>query len=637
MSTHSFLIWRPLLVATICGTLIQPLRGQNTFVVTTGADGGTGSLRSAIANASDGDAITFAISGTITNLAGELLIGNSLDIIGPGPNSLAVSGNYLSRVFNISGGAVVSISGLTIFNGHAADGAESTNSATPGGPGNDGGGIYNSGTLTLSNCVVTQCSSGRGGLGYSSPILPFGGPGSSDGGPGGNGGGVYNAGTLTLDSCNFITNSSGSGGDGGSPRSGGLPGSAGGSGGNGGGIFDAGVLTATACTFGFNNAGAGGAGGRGGSGAASSQDGGGGGRGGDAGSGGGLYDQSSPTLTSCTFAGNTAGPGGSGGAGGSGYSSFQSIYPPGAGGSGGDGGTGGSGGGICCLGFFQTIACTITTNVGGEGGNGGQGGTALPNSRGAGGNGGNGGNGGSGGGGGGVNNQGGGSTTFQNVLAAQNLSGAGGLPGSGGAGGPGTPRGANGSAGANGPDGSGPDLLGDFTSNGHNLIGLADGNSGFTDGVLGDIVGSGTPLDARLGPLANNGGFALTCALLAGSPALDSGDDTLLDPPLSVTTDERGLPRRSGSHVDIGAFELQRAALPLCFTSITRTTNGTIQMTLTNLPGASLTLLGAASPALPLPAWTVLGSFPEIAPGQFQFIDLACTNLSQRFYRLRCP
>ena len=125
MSTHSFLIWRPLLVATICGTLIQPLRGQNTFVVTTGADGGTGSLRSAIANASDGDAITFAISGTITNLAGELLIGNSLDIIGPGPNSLAVSGNYLSRVFNISGGAVVSISGLTIFNGHAADGAES--------------------------------------------------------------------------------------------------------------------------------------------------------------------------------------------------------------------------------------------------------------------------------------------------------------------------------------------------------------------------------------------------------------------------------------------------------------------------------------------------------------------------------
>jgi hypothetical protein len=226
---------------------------------------------------------------------------------------------------------------------------------------------------------------------------------------------------------------------------------------------------------------------------------------------------------------------------------------------------------------------------------------------------------------------------LQNVLAAQNSSAAGGLAGVGGAGGVGHPSGSSGYPGSSGIAGSGPDLYGAFTSNGHNLIGLADGNYGFTDGVLDDMVGSGTPLNALVGPLANNGGPTFTCALLSGSPALDSGDDSLLAAPAGLTTDQRGLPRKSGSHVNIGALEVQWASNPIRVAACISSTYGAVLMTLTNVPGASLTMLAATNASLPLSTWTVLGPITEFAPGQFQFIDLAITNLPQRIYRVRCP
>ena len=182
-----------------------------------------------------------------------------------------------------------------------------------------------------------------------------------------------------------------------------------------------------------------------------------------------------------------------------------------------------------------------------------------------------------------------------------------------------------------------PDLLGAFTSNGHNLIGLDDGNTGLTDGVLGDIVGSGTPVSPLVGPLTNNGGLTFTCALSAESPALDTGDDTLFEAPSGLTTDQRGLPLKSGSHVDIGAVEFQWASNPIRLAACTRTMNGAVQVTLTNVPGASLTMLAATNPSLPLSSWTVLGPITEFDPGQFQFVEAAPTNLPQRIYRVRCP
>jgi CSLREA domain-containing protein len=60
--------------------------------------------------------------------------------------------------------------------------------------------------------------------------------------------------------------------------------------------------------------------------------------------------------------------------------------------------------------------------------------------------------------------------------------------------------------------------------------------------------------DPMLGPLANNGGPTQTHALLAGSPALNSGDPAFTPPP---TTDQRGEPRVADVVIDKGAYEAQ--------------------------------------------------------------------------------
>jgi hypothetical protein len=101
----------------------------------------------------------------------------------------------------------------------------------------------------------------------------------------------------------------------------------------------------------------------------------------------------------------------------------------------------------------------------------------------------------------------------------------------------------------------GQDVSGAFISDGHNLIGVVNGSTGF--GAAGDQLGNvGDPLDPMLAPLANNGGPTRTHALLAGSPAIDQGDNNG-----APTTDQRGVSRPrdgdgNGSRiVDIGAFE----------------------------------------------------------------------------------
>ena len=100
-----------------------------------------------------------------------------------------------------------------------------------------------------------------------------------------------------------------------------------------------------------------------------------------------------------------------------------------------------------------------------------------------------------------------------------------------------------------------------MTSQGHNLV--QDPSGCF---ITGDLTGNITGQDPLLGPLADNGGPTFTHVLLAGSPAIDSGDDSVLGPPHILATDQRGagFPRLQGAHVDIGAYEsaLQPAAPP---------------------------------------------------------------------------
>src|SRR5438094_2670018 len=87
-----------------------------TIVVTNkGDDANPGTLRNALANAANGDTIDASgISGIISLTNGELFVGNSLTITGPGPSTLAVRGSGGSPVFTIRADAPVTISGLTI-------------------------------------------------------------------------------------------------------------------------------------------------------------------------------------------------------------------------------------------------------------------------------------------------------------------------------------------------------------------------------------------------------------------------------------------------------------------------------------------------------------------------------------------
>jgi CSLREA domain-containing protein len=80
-----------------------------------------------------------------------------------------------------------------------------------------------------------------------------------------------------------------------------------------------------------------------------------------------------------------------------------------------------------------------------------------------------------------------------------------------------------------------------FTSD-HSLD--SDDSCGLTD------AGSHPGVSPLLGPLANNGGPTDTHALLAGSPALNAGNNATC-----LATDQRGVTRPQGSACDIGAFE----------------------------------------------------------------------------------
>ncbi|MGH7224886.1 MAG: choice-of-anchor Q domain-containing protein, partial [Gemmataceae bacterium] len=168
-------------VVTDAGDYSQQGAGDNP----TDTNGGV-SLRSAIAaanaDAANGisDTITFSptLDGqTLTLTQGQLeLTADSGNISIYGGNQITVSGNNQSGVFTIDAGAQVNISGLTIEDGNASA----------------GGGIYNSGTLTVSNSTLEH--------------------NQAFGEYGGEGGGIYNAGTLMVNNSTLADNSSGSGG-----------------------------------------------------------------------------------------------------------------------------------------------------------------------------------------------------------------------------------------------------------------------------------------------------------------------------------------------------------------------------------------------------------------------------------------
>ncbi len=269
------------------------------FVVTTTDDHDDGAcsfadctLREAInaANATSGSTVSFKsqVTGVITLQAtlGGLTISNSVTVVGPGARTLAVSGNGAVRVFNVTSGTSV-ISGLTIQDGSAAGTTGQTGM---------GGGILNSASLTVNDCMFTG-NSATGGNGLT----------ESNSGGKGQGAAIYSAGILTLNRCTFSGNTATGGNAGVNITKG--PGGNGGAG-QGGAVFnEAGesFLTISSCSF-FANIARGGHGGNGST----------GGNGG-AGNGGAICNAGQMTTTACTISSNAGGnssggtgPGGNG-------------------------------------------------------------------------------------------------------------------------------------------------------------------------------------------------------------------------------------------------------------------------------------------------------------------------------------
>jgi len=93
----------------------------------------------------------------------------------------------------------------------------------------------------------------------------------------------------------------------------------------------------------------------------------------------------------------------------------------------------------------------------------------------------------------------------------------------------------------------------------HNLIGLDDGSSGLLPNI--NLLGSvANPIDALLGPLADNGGATATHLLLPGSPAIKAGINTLEGGNQTVLArDQRGFDRVVEGPIDMGAVEVSYA------------------------------------------------------------------------------
>ncbi len=486
-----------LVAASVGGTtvggdiLFTTLPAANLLVMNT-RNSGSGSLRDAIAAADPVDTIHFdpALHHQTITLSGAIYIDHRVRIVGPGADKLAVSGNNVGQVFYLGSNGNAFISGLTICEGNS--GSRWSNA----------GGIFNyHGMLTLEDCVL----SGNVSLGVT----------------GAGGGALLNTGDLVVRRCSFNKNRA--------------PGS-------GGAIYNSAygrTVSISDSSFVENGTTIGGYPLEG---------------------GGAVYTDSTVTISRCLFQGNTADPYTSGRSTGGGallhdnrgyanseVSVTDSTFVSNACGSNNGGAVINSGsrgrmnirgstfngnrarGGGAVVNMNRAVILIVNSTVGANTSNYG----------------------------GAVFGQGGaldlrGCTVTGNISDSQD---GGGIRVSGA-------QILNlgnclivGNTGGKHPDVAMFDFFGkpqSVTSLGHNIIGVGGQSLGWS---AADLVGSAAdPVDPFIGPLADNGGPTWTHALLPGSPAMNSGNNALVDSP----GDQRGagFPRLYGIAVDVGAYEV---------------------------------------------------------------------------------
>lgn len=167
-------------------TLREAIVAANTDTSIDGSTPGSGA-----------DSIVFATGGGTITLSGAQLpiITDDLTITGLGASSLTIDANDQSRVFQIGAGVTAHISALTIHDGRS----ESVN----------GGGIFNSGTLTLDSVTLTSNKTDfDGGAVYNADVLGIENS-TLSGNSAQNGGGVRNSGSLTIQGSTLSGNFTG--------------------------------------------------------------------------------------------------------------------------------------------------------------------------------------------------------------------------------------------------------------------------------------------------------------------------------------------------------------------------------------------------------------------------------------------
>ncbi|MBI3151028.1 MAG: hypothetical protein HYZ21_02755 [Chloroflexi bacterium] len=487
----------------------HPVRAATEWVVTSANDSGTGSLRQAIANASDGDTIKFDLSlaGQTIHVASMLVVDKSLTIDGGNLvpsikiNGDTANGNSDLSLMTVAALSSVEITGIEFTNGknyYPPNSGGITNLGSlrikdcifSGNIGDQGGAIRNSGELTvtysvfngntglmgggaifndingsttISNTSFTEnpaYESGGAILNLSDSInisnSTFSANSASD-----DGGAIANLGTLTLTDSILSNNSADYGG--GVANSGTLTitksrlsSNSTYLAGAGGGImnFETGTITVTDSSITNNSAD----------------------------NGGGLFNFGTANFTNSTIAGNSVSTNGGGVSTWYWLTLTNSTIV---------GNSAATGGGVFNLGTLTTTNATFSENSAATGG-GIYNGMPIPGFP-----------------------EFAGTLNFSNTIIANSTVGA--------------------------------DCYSEGLIN-TNINNLVENNAASPNQC-------GTPSltsDPNLGPLANNGGPTQTMALLPGSPAIGAGGDDACP-----SADQRGITRPQGVHCDIGAFEYE--------------------------------------------------------------------------------